>query len=202
MRRGGCFYRVFESPERRFNFRELMAWCRWGDAKTCCEYLVTKNMSDAIDPRLLLERRVNVPSTFHTGQDGNAASAESIAATVVELLRGQNVVPEIPVAPTRRQQTMLEFAVPKSIPTARSGKEAWDQWFFSDPKRGVLCALKDYMKQMIKCDRRKYSERQTLAVAFSKFQTFAQFESEFAPYTKTYSGLLKEVRKRKHEITL
>ncbi|KAF0701500.1 hypothetical protein As57867_008004, partial [Aphanomyces stellatus] len=53
MRRGGCFYRVFESPEGRFNFRELMAWCRWGDAKTCCEYLVTKNMSDAIDPRLL-----------------------------------------------------------------------------------------------------------------------------------------------------
>jgi integrase len=26
MRRGGAFYRVFESRERRFNFRELMAW--------------------------------------------------------------------------------------------------------------------------------------------------------------------------------
>ncbi|RHY20924.1 hypothetical protein DYB25_005542 [Aphanomyces astaci] len=29
LRRGGVFYRVFESTERRFNFRELMAWCRW-----------------------------------------------------------------------------------------------------------------------------------------------------------------------------
>lgn len=41
MRRGGSFYRVLESSERKFNFRELMAWCRWSGAKSCCEYLVT-----------------------------------------------------------------------------------------------------------------------------------------------------------------
>ncbi|KAH9155508.1 hypothetical protein LEN26_003287 [Aphanomyces euteiches] len=51
MRRGGCYYRVFVSPERRFTFRELMAWCQWADAKTCCEYLVTRNLSDEINPR-------------------------------------------------------------------------------------------------------------------------------------------------------
>jgi integrase len=63
MRRGGCHYRTFESPERKFNFRELMAWCRWADAKTCVEYLVTKELSDAIDPRNLLRINREITST-------------------------------------------------------------------------------------------------------------------------------------------
>ena len=54
MRRGGSFFRVFESHQRKFNFRELMAWCRWEDAKTCCEYLITRDISDGIDPRNLM----------------------------------------------------------------------------------------------------------------------------------------------------
>ncbi|KAF0716321.1 hypothetical protein As57867_002898, partial [Aphanomyces stellatus] len=192
MRRGGCFYRVFESPERRFNFRELMAWCRWADTKTCCEYLVTKNLSDDIDPRLLLERRTGGFSS-HQG-DSALVSAESIAAAVVELLQEKKVVSETHTtkgtakpASSWRQQSLVDFAVPKSVPTARSGKEAWDQWFFADPQHGVLCALKDYTKEMIKSDRRKYSERQTLANAFGKYHTFAQFEQAFAPFTDTYS---------------
>ncbi|KAF0684391.1 Aste57867_23626 [Aphanomyces stellatus] len=109
---------------------------------------------------------------------------------------------EVHPATAKRQKTMVEYAVPKSIPTARSGKEACDQWYFSDPKRGVYCAFKDYTQEMIKCDRKKYFERQTLANAFGKFQTFAQFESEYAPFTKTYTGFLKEVRKRKQENSL
>ncbi|RHZ15375.1 hypothetical protein DYB31_006706 [Aphanomyces astaci] len=52
--RGGSFYRVFESRERRFNFRELMTWCRWANAKTCSEYLVTQSISNEFDPRNLL----------------------------------------------------------------------------------------------------------------------------------------------------
>ncbi|KAF0704738.1 hypothetical protein AaE_014784 [Aphanomyces astaci] len=34
LRRGGAFYWVFKSTERRFNFRELMAWCRLSDVNT------------------------------------------------------------------------------------------------------------------------------------------------------------------------
>ncbi|ETV90191.1 hypothetical protein H310_14973 [Aphanomyces invadans] len=54
LRRGGSFYRVLVSKERRFNFKELMAWCPWADAKTCCEYLITQRISNEIDPRSLL----------------------------------------------------------------------------------------------------------------------------------------------------
>ncbi|RHY12997.1 hypothetical protein DYB36_007847 [Aphanomyces astaci] len=200
MRRGGCFYRVFESPERRFDFRELMAWCRWGDAKTCCEYLVTRTLSNAIDPRLLLEKRSLVPSGVHGGNLGVHLTADNIAAAVMKCLCVESVLSQhvgLPVA--KRQQTMQEFVVPKSIPTARSGKEAWEQWFSVDPKRGVYCALKDYSKEMIKSDRRKYSERQTLATAFNKYQSYAQFENDYGGHADSYWGLLQEVRKRKRE---
>ncbi|KAF0683729.1 Aste57867_24239 [Aphanomyces stellatus] len=47
LRRGGSFYRVSVSKERHFNFRELMAWCRWSDAKTCCEYLITQSPTES-----------------------------------------------------------------------------------------------------------------------------------------------------------
>ncbi|KAF0684306.1 Aste57867_23703 [Aphanomyces stellatus] len=199
MRRGGCFYRVFESPERRFDFRELMAWCRWGDAKTCCEYLVTRTLSNAIDPRLLLEKRSMAPSGVHGGLTSGQLTADNIAAAVVKCLRVDPVLPpQVVTSGTKRQKTMQDFAVPKSIPTARSGK-AWEQWFTVDPKRGVYCALKDYTKDMVKSDRRKYSERQTLAMAFNKYQSFAQFEKEYAGHVDSYWGLLQEVRKRKRE---
>ena len=202
MRRGGCFYRVFESPERRFNFRELMAWCRWGDAKTCCEYLVTKSLSDAIDPRMLLERRTLAGSGVQGDNASDTLSADTIAASVVKLLQDGNALSKITQVAIKRQTTIQEFAVPRAIPTARSGKEAWDQWFSADPKVGRYCALKDYNKEMIKVDRRKYSERLTLAVAFSKYQNFSQFETEYAGHASTYSGLLQEVRKRKRENTI
>ncbi|ETV83043.1 hypothetical protein H257_04786 [Aphanomyces astaci] len=142
MRRGGCFYRVFESPERRFDFRELMAWCRWGDAKTCCEYLVTRTLSNAIDPRLLLEKRSLVPSGVHGGNLGGHVTADNIAAAVMKCLRVESVLsPHVGLPVAKRQQTMQEYA----------------------------CALKDYSKEMVKSDRRKYSEWQTLATAFNKF---------------------------------
>eukprot|EP00834_Sanchytrium_tribonematis_P007685 NODE_736_length_4341_cov_0.251297.p4 type:complete len:136 gc:universal NODE_736_length_4341_cov_0.251297:1140-1547(+) len=66
MRRGGCFYRVFESNHKRFNFRELMSWCRWHDAKTCCQYLITHSFSNQIDPRnLLRESNSNIVGQQH-----------------------------------------------------------------------------------------------------------------------------------------
>ncbi|KAF0718771.1 hypothetical protein AaE_010558 [Aphanomyces astaci] len=131
-----------------------------------------------------------------------ALSADSIAASVVKLLRDGNALAKIPQVAITHQTTIQEFVVPRAIPTARSGKEAWDQWFSADPKVGLYCALKDYTKEMINVDRRKYSERLTLAVVFSKYQNFSQFEKEYAGHASTYSGLLQEVRKRKRENTI
>ncbi|KAH9133727.1 hypothetical protein AeRB84_020241, partial [Aphanomyces euteiches] len=86
MRRGGAFYRVFESPERRFNFRELMAWCRWEDIKTCCEYLVTKNISDAIDPRLLLHKRSTNQFVVAGDQLASTVDIEALADTIIRAI--------------------------------------------------------------------------------------------------------------------
>ncbi|CAK4324077.1 unnamed protein product, partial [Aphanomyces euteiches] len=201
MRRGGAFYRVFESPERQFNFRELMAWCRWEDIKTCCEYLVTKNISDAIDPRLLLHKRSTNQFVVAGDQLASTVDIEALADTIIrailEALPTQNVKPKTPV-----QKTMHEYLAPKAIPTARNGEEAWQQWFTPDPQNGLFIALKDFPKDSVKLDRRKYSERLTLSTTFAKFQCYDQFERAYDGFTRTYSGLLKEVRKRKREGTL
>ncbi|CAK4600700.1 unnamed protein product, partial [Aphanomyces euteiches] len=124
MRRGGAFYRVFESPERRFNLRELMAWCRWEDIKTCCEYLVTKNICDANDPRLLLHKRSTNQFVVAGDQLASTVDIEALADTIIrailEALPTQNVKPKTPV-----QKTMHEYLAPNAIPTARNGEEAW-----------------------------------------------------------------------------
>ncbi|RHZ10295.1 hypothetical protein DYB26_011517 [Aphanomyces astaci] len=84
--RGGSFYRVFESRERRFNFRELM---------TCVQAF---------------------------------ASAA------------------VPAPKVTKQLSMDNFVAQKAIPTARSAREAWQQWFVADSGNGLTCALKDYSK--------------------------------------------------------
>ncbi|RHY83845.1 hypothetical protein DYB31_016247, partial [Aphanomyces astaci] len=149
-------------------------------------------MGDAIDPRMLLERRTLAGNGVQGDNSSSTFSAHSIAASVVKLLRDGNALVKIPQVSITRQTTIQEFVVPRAIPIARSGKEAWDQWFSADPKVGLYCALKDYTKEMIKVDRRKYSERLTLAVAFSKYQNFSQFETEYAGHASTYSRLLQE----------
>ncbi|RHZ03949.1 hypothetical protein DYB37_000167 [Aphanomyces astaci] len=142
---------------------------------------------------MLLERRTLAGNGVQGDNSSGAFSADSIAASVVKLLQDGNALAKIPQVAITRQTTIQEFAVPRAIPTARSGKEAWDQWFSADPKVGLYCAPKDYTKEMIKVDRRKYSERLTLAVAFSKYQNFSQFETEYAGHASTYSGLLQEL---------
>ncbi|RLO04817.1 hypothetical protein DYB28_011323 [Aphanomyces astaci] len=202
MRRGGCFYRVFESPERKFNFGELMAWCRSTDAKTCCEYLVTRSISDGIDPRNLL-RKVN--STGHGVVHAAISTSGLTFDSIVEAVKkGMGIEQPKPVLPPARQRqlSLRECVVTKSIPTARSGRDAWDQWFTACPKSGLFWAIRDFTKDMIKCDRRKYSERQTLGAAVSKFQSIDLFEAAFVGYTGNYSSLFKEVRKRKREHNL
>ncbi|RHY80718.1 hypothetical protein DYB35_011594 [Aphanomyces astaci] len=141
---------------------------------------------------MLLERRTLAGNGVQGGNSSGALSADSIAASVVKLLRDGSALAKIPQVAITHQTTIQEFAVPRAIPTTRSGKEAWDQWFSADPKIGLYCALKDYTKEMIKVDRRKYSERLTLAVVFSKYQNFSQFETEYAGHALTYSGLLQE----------
>ena len=66
-----------------------------------------------------------------------------------------------------------------------------------DPKIGLHRPLKEFTKQMVHSDRKRYSERQTIALAFNKYQDLAQFEGAYAGYTDSYAKLLHEVRKRK-----
>ncbi|ETW06384.1 hypothetical protein H310_02657 [Aphanomyces invadans] len=197
LRRGGAFYRVFESTERRFNFRELMAWCRWADAKTCCEYLVTQSISNEINPRNLL--RTGGSQNWHGGialASGLPFSIDDLGAAVARSLQQRQSSEVAEKAPTR-QLTKDAFIAQKTIPTARSGLQAWQQWFVADPGAGLVCALKDYTSEMIRNDRKRYSERLTLAGAFSRYSSFEQFDAAYAGFTKSYARLLKEVRRRK-----
>ncbi|KAF0717014.1 Aste57867_2542 [Aphanomyces stellatus] len=103
-----------------------------------------------------------------------------------------------PAKKTSKQSSMEEFVVQKAIPTARSALEAWQQLFVADPAKGLVCALKDYTKEMIRMDRKKYSERVTLALAFGKYQSYQQFEASYQGFTSSYVKLLREVRRMKY----
>ena len=46
------------------------------------------------------------------------------------------------------------------------------------------------------------SERQTLASAFTKYGNYEMFEVAYSGFKKTYSKILREVRKRKRENNL
>lgn len=201
LRRGGSFFRVFESPQRRFNFRELMAWCRWEDAKTCCEYLITRSISDSIDPTNLLRIRqmndfaMNLESRFiNTVRENN----QSIQINHVQ---SPNVVQQskIPKPIKSKQSTLDTFVAQSAIPTASSAKEAWNQWFNPIPELGLFRSIRSFSKDMIRQNRRKYSERLTLASAFQKYTTYDSFERSYSGFTLSYSSILKEVRKRKRE---
>ncbi|KAF0685674.1 Aste57867_22476 [Aphanomyces stellatus] len=205
MRRGGSFYRVFESPERRFNFRELMAWCKWEDAKTCCEYLITRSITNEIDPRNLLR----VSGANHVSNQ-SAMNTQDLCDAIVKNLwerapwlpvgGGAPVQPQRALASKPQRQTTLDaFVAHTTIPTARSAKEAWDQWFTGDIAAGVFQPLRSFTKDMIRADHRKYSERLTLSIAFSKYVSFDMFAVAYSDHTSSYSNTLSEVRKRKRE---
>ncbi|KAF0706389.1 hypothetical protein As57867_006745, partial [Aphanomyces stellatus] len=207
MRRGGSFYRVFESPDRRFNFRELMAWCRWEDAKTCCEYLITRSLTNEVDPKNLL--RVNaLPPPYASNM--NALSTNDLCDAIVKRLhemgspslepgRAQPLMVAIPPPKSQRQTTLDRFVRHDVIPTARSARDAWTQWFTGDPQVGLFQPLRSFTKDMIRADRRKYSERMTLALAFSKYVSYEMFEAAYDGHTTSFSNTLAEVRKRKRE---
>ncbi|KAH9128585.1 hypothetical protein AeMF1_001294 [Aphanomyces euteiches] len=208
MRRGGAFYRIFVSPQRRYDFQELLAWCRWEDAKTCCEYLITHSISRQLDPRNLLRdkgsQQFKSPDSSHASRIDVDTLSDAIAKRLKEsgtpLPTTKNT--QQPRALTKKQGTLDAFVAIKNIPTARNGREAWDQWHHANPKAGLFCALKDFTPEMIKLDRRKYSERQVLGVAFKNFQSYDQFEAVYEGYTNTYTCLVREVRKRKRESIL
>ncbi|CAK4715256.1 unnamed protein product [Aphanomyces euteiches] len=104
---------------------------------------------------------------------------------------------DIVEVPNKRQKTIPECIVQKVIPIARSGREAWCQWFIPDPKIGLVRGLKDFSKDMIRMNRKRYSERKTLANAFVKYRSFDEFELAYAGFTDTYAKLFNEVRRRK-----
>ncbi|RLO13557.1 hypothetical protein DYB28_010867 [Aphanomyces astaci] len=128
-----------------------------------------------------------------------APSADSIAEAVMKMLQDQKPAQPSKTTSATKQTTFDVFVVPKTIPSARSAHEAWCQWFYADVLGGRPCALNDFTKEMIKADRKKYSERVTLSLAFKKFQTYELFGSAYAGHAETYRSVLKEARQRKRE---
>ena len=54
-----------------------------GDAKTCCEYLLTKNINNEIDPRQLLRKRQRIQTSISAAADIRVAqSIETFVKTV------------------------------------------------------------------------------------------------------------------------
>ncbi|ETV67538.1 hypothetical protein H257_16269 [Aphanomyces astaci] len=168
-------------------------WCRWMDANTCCKYLVTQSISNDIDPRNLLRTSKFQHSTLSACRSVDAVGQASLQEHTV----GRHVPTKV-----RTQRSMDRYVARKSIPTAHSAREASQQWFVAGPNIGLVCALKDYTKDMIKLDRKKYSERLMLAMAFIKFQTFDQFEAAYTGFTASYARILREVRLRKRSCTM
>ncbi|RHZ26678.1 hypothetical protein DYB31_008489 [Aphanomyces astaci] len=104
-----------------------------------------------------------------------------------------------PATIPRRQATLDSFVLYAVVPTARSAMDAWNQWFTGDPQLGLFQPLRSFTKEMIRADRRKYSERLTLSKAFAKYVSYDMFESAYEGHTSSYSNTLSEVRKRKRE---
>ncbi|CAK4791347.1 unnamed protein product [Aphanomyces euteiches] len=170
-----------------------MAWCRWSDAKTLCEYLVTRSISNEIDPRNLLRSgRSQGDAITEKSTQILPFDVDSIATALYEKLEQSLPKPSKAQSTTKRQESIAVFLNQKSIPTARSAKDVWQRWFTADPKVGLRRPLKDFTKSIILSDKKRYSERQTIALAFSKYQNLAQFEAAYAGYTDSYAKLLHE----------
>ena len=95
--------------------------------------------------------------------------------------------------------TLDSFVTQNTIPTASSAHDAWTQWFTPVPEIGLFRPIRSFTKDMIRVNRKKYSERQTLGTAFQKYNSFDSFQESYNGHTSTYSEILKEVRKRKRE---
>ncbi|CAK4102699.1 unnamed protein product, partial [Aphanomyces euteiches] len=129
------------------------------------------NISRQLDPRNLLRdkrsQQFKSPDSSHASRIDVDTLSDAIAKRLKEsgtpLPTTKNT--QQPRALTKKQGTLDAFVAIKNIPTARNGREAWDQWHDANPKAGLFCALKDFTPEMIKLDRRKYSERQVLGVA-------------------------------------
>ena len=92
LRRGGAFYRCAESKSARFNYRELMAWCRWEDVATCVKYLMSKSISDSIDTSNLFINKIMTSKESTINEINNLQQIESFdiqqfIATVKETVR-------------------------------------------------------------------------------------------------------------------
>ena len=106
----------------------------------------------------------------------------------------------IPIQPTSRQTSMSAFVQVVNIPCARSAREAWDQWFYGDPDKGLIQPLKTFTPDMVRVDRKKFSERRTLGTAFSQYNRYQDFAAAYPNSIHSFSSILKEVRRRKKVI--
>jgi hypothetical protein len=166
------------------------------DAKTCCEYLITQSISDGIDTRNLLRQPKD--STSYSLCNSELSIDKLCDAIIARINNAATAAPPNQMK-FLKQTTLDQHVTQVSIPTATSAKEAWNQWFTGDASKGLFQPLKKFTSDMIRIDRRKYSERQTLSHAFEKYGSYDAFESAYSGHVSSYTTILKEVRKRKRE---
>jgi integrase len=71
-RRGGAAFRVFDSPFKKFDYNQLMAWCRWTNIPTMLSYLVSLKISEDIETTTLLDPSMhNVMNQISATDDVN-----------------------------------------------------------------------------------------------------------------------------------
>ena len=187
-----------------------MAWCRWADAQTMCTYLITRNLSNDINPQNLLRHAKS--SSIIMGANGSNSPGldyEKLSDLVVEKLGKANLssahVPNVlphslgNKKENYKQQNLKPFVAQKEIPTAKCAKDAWTHWFVSAPHLGLMQPLKDLPRALLSHDGKKYSERATLSLAFAKYSSYKMFEAAFTGFTMTYTMILREVRRCRRE---
>ncbi|RHY03977.1 hypothetical protein DYB30_009632 [Aphanomyces astaci] len=73
-----------------------MTWCRWEDAKTCCEYLITRSITDEVGPKNML--RVDITTALRDNSMGSLTVENLCNEIVKHLQNGMSRSPAIGVA--------------------------------------------------------------------------------------------------------
>eukprot|EP00834_Sanchytrium_tribonematis_P004450 NODE_220_length_12432_cov_0.484878.p2 type:complete len:518 gc:universal NODE_220_length_12432_cov_0.484878:7970-6417(-) len=218
-RRGGAYFRVFLSPTRRFDFNQLMAWCRWSDAKTMATYLITENISNNIDPTNLLKTAEQMHRQPQPQFNPNEI-AESVARilrehdnpnTQTKVVPGQSIAPPIntkTVTKTTvlqpslqpRQTNLNSFAatttsrvVPKP---PKSVDDLWDYWFNVNPAVGIFTPMKEWGTCTNRRDQKKYSNWNVIGKVMEQYTDLNSFKAAYVGFTMPFTKLLKEIVRR------
>lgn len=182
-------------------------------------YLTDLRMSQNIDISELLlpnyqTRRNN--SDSGSGIDINALSS-MISERIISqlnipsnLLVNQQCVVPPPLAvtspvPNRTfaqplQTNLQSFATirKKKLPSPKSAEHMWKHWFNGAADERLYQPLKDYNTATLsKGEKSTYNERANVGKEMEKYGSYTEFEVAYAGFTRTYTMIPDEIRRRK-----